>query len=86
MARSRSDPFRLPAVSYDYEPLIGALAECRAEVERLVRECGNRTPLSREAQAVIADIDGLAKLLPEGAASRVSPPRALHSTRTAGGR
>jgi hypothetical protein len=80
MKRSRSDPFRLPAVSYDYGPLIVAIAACREEIEKLTRECGNRTPLYREAQAALVDIDGLAKLLPDDVAGRVTPVRRLHST------
>ena len=81
MPRSRSNPFRQPSVDYDYEPLIQALKECRERAVHLTRECGNRLPLNREAEAVIHDIDALAKLLPGDAADRVTPKITLHSTR-----
>ena len=80
MSRSRSTAFKTPHVGYNYEPLIEALARCREEALRLKRECGDRTPIHHEAQAVIFDVDALAKLLPAGAAERVIPPQQLHST------
>ena len=64
MKQSRSNPFRTPSVSFDYGPVIEAMARCREEVERLTLEYGNRTPVRREAEAVLADLDGLGKLLP----------------------
>ena len=79
--KSRSTAFKTPHVGYNYEPLIEALARCREEVVRLQRECGNRTPIHHEAQAVIFDVEALAKLLPAGAAERVIPSNALHGTR-----
>ena len=81
MPRSRSNPFRTPPVSYDYGPLIEAMALCREQVERLTRECGNRLPLRREAEAVVHKIDALSKLLPDPHAIKVRPNRQLHSTR-----
>jgi len=76
MKRSRVYPFSLPAVSYHYE----AMATCRDQVERLSRECGERTPIRYEAEAVIMDIDALGRLLPEGAADRITPKTPLHRT------
>ena len=81
MTRSRYNAFRQPPVSYNYEPLIETLARCREEVERLMRECGDRTPLRHQAQAVILDVEALGRLLPDGAAERIVPARPLHSTR-----
>ena len=66
------------SVAFDYGPAVDAMAHYREELERLLRECGNRTPLHREAPAVIADIDGLSKLLPDGG-DQVVPNRRLHS-------
>ena len=63
---SKSNPFRTPPINYDCETLIRAMAQCREEVERLTRECGYRAPLRREAEAVVLDLDALAKPLPEG--------------------
>jgi len=80
MARSRSNPFRQPPVDYKYDPLIATLKECRERVVHLTRECGNRLPLNREAEAVIHDIDALAKLLPEGAADQIIPKPLLPTT------
>ena len=77
---SRSNPFRTPSINYDYGPLIEVMAQCREEVERLTRECGYRAPLRREAEAVVLDLDALARLLPEGAAEQIIPSRPLHST------
>jgi len=62
--------------------LIAALARCREEVVRLQRECGYRTPLHHECQAVVMDVDALAKLLPGDATERVIPAQHLHSTHT----
>ena len=81
MPRSRANPFRQPPVDYKYGPLIAALKECRERVVHLTRECGNRLPLNREAEAMIHDIDALAKLLPGGAADQIIPKSVLHSTR-----
>ena len=81
MPTSRSNPFRTPPVNFDYEPVIETMAQCREEVERLKREYGERLPMRREAEAVLHDIDALAKLLPDGAANRISPHRQWHSTR-----
>lgn len=82
MARSRSDPFKTPSPAYNYEPVIEAMAACREQVLKLSRECGNRTPLQSEATAVLADLEGLAKLLPvEDAVERVSPALGLPATR-----
>ena len=74
--------FKTPSIAYDYEPLIAALARCREEVVRLQRECGYRTPLNHECQAVVMSVEALAKLLPGGAADRIIPKRSLHATRT----
>ena len=79
MPRSRSNPFRTPPVSFNYEPVTEALARCREEVERLKRECGERLPLRREA--VLHHIDALAKLLPDEAVEQINPQRLRHSTR-----
>ena len=81
MSRSRSNPFRMPPVSYDYGPVIEALALCRERVVLLTRECGDRLPMRREAEAVLHDIDALVKQLPDDAESRIRPNRQLHSTR-----
>lgn len=80
----RSVAFKTPPVSYNYDPLIETLRRCREEVVRLQRECGNRTPLYHEAQAVIFDVEALAKLLPHDAAEKVIPSKALHGTRPSG--
>ena len=82
MPRSRSNPFKTPAVDYKYDPLIEAMALCRERLVLLTRECGDRLPMRREAEAVIHDIDALSKLLPEGAADRIIPKPPLHATRT----
>ena len=80
MPRSKYNPFKTPPVNYDYGPVVDALALCRERVTLLIRECGDRLPMRREAEAVIHDIDALAKLLPEGAADQVIPNQQLHST------
>lgn len=80
MSRSRNTAFKIPPITYDYDPLIKALARCREEVVRLQRECGYRTPIHHETQAVIMDVDALAKLLPSGAAEQVIPTQHLPST------
>ena len=54
----RAHDFRQPPVSYDYQPLIQSLALCRQEVERLKRECGDRTPLRHQAEAVARRCSG----------------------------
>ena len=81
MPRSRSNPFRTPPVSYDYGPVIEAMALCREEVEQLKRQCGERLPMRREAEALLHYIDALAKLLSDDAAERINPQRRWHSTR-----
>ena len=76
--------FKTPPITYDYERLVKALARCREEVVRLQRECGYRTPLNHECQAVVMDVEALAKLLPGDAASEVIPSQTLHATRPTG--
>lgn len=80
MSRSRSTAFKTPPITYDYEPLIAALARCREEVVRLQCECGHRTPLHDESQAVIMDVEALAKLQTGDAAERVIPFNKLHGS------
>jgi hypothetical protein len=58
-----------------------SLAACWEPADKKTRECGNRTPVHREAQAAIVDIDKLAKILPDGSSDRVVPVQPLHSTR-----
>ena len=74
--------FKTPSIAHDYEPLIAALARCREEVVRPQRECGYRTPLHHECQAVVMDVEALAKLLPVDAAERVIPSQTVHGTRS----
>lgn len=76
----RAHAFRQPPVSYDYNPLIETLARCREEVVRLKCECGDRTPLCHQAEAVTLEIEALAKLLPADAADKAIPKTMLHST------
>jgi len=56
------------SIAYDLDPLIVALARCRDEVIRRQRECGCRTPMHNECQAVVMDVEALAKLLQGDAA------------------
>ena len=81
---SRSVAFKTPPVSCNYTPLIGALARCREEVERLRRECGDRRSIHHDAHAMIFDVDALAKLLPAGVAERVIPKSVSHATQSTG--
>lgn len=80
MSRSRSTAFKTPPITYDSEPLVQALVRCREELVRLQRECGYRVPLYDECQAVLMDVDALAKLLPGDAAAEVIPRPAIHAT------
>jgi hypothetical protein len=72
-SRRRIDPFAHPdPEAFAYEPLLEALRLCRQEVERFRIACGPRNPAYREAEALSAQIDAVARLtrVPD-AASRV---------------
>jgi hypothetical protein len=65
----------------DYGALLKAMRDCRKHVNRLRGLCGLRNPLTREAEALIAQIDAVAALtrIP-GAEQRVKEVQLGHST------
>jgi hypothetical protein len=60
---------------------MAALRACRGEVLKLLRVTGQRTPLTREAEALVAQIDAVAMLsrIP-GALQMVDSQNPQHST------
>ncbi len=77
MANSNYSSFTMPSPNYDFDPLIEALARVREQIELLQLDCGNRTPLYRAAMATLLDIDGLARLLPEGSSDQIIPTKPI---------
>ena len=65
----------------DCEALLKAMRDCRKQANRLRGLCGLRNPLTREAEALIAQIDAVAALtLIPGAGQHVKEVQLGHST------
>ena len=80
--RKSLNPFHHPGSDeMDYRALLEAMRDCRKQVNRLRGLCGLRNPLTREAEALIAQIDAVAALtrLP-GAEQYVKEVQMGHST------
>ena len=80
--RKALDPFHHPVSGeMDYGTLLDAMRDCRRQVNRLRGLCGLRNPLTREAEALLAQIDAVAALtrIP-GAEQYVKEVQLGHST------
>ena len=61
--RTARDPFHHPDEDeVSYEMMLEAMAMCRREVQAFRAKCGARNPAFREAQALIEQIDAVARL------------------------
>ena len=76
------NPFHHPSHDeMDYDALLDAMRGCRKHVNRLRGLCGLRNPLTREAEALIAQIDAVAALTRvPGAEQYVKQSQLGHST------
>jgi hypothetical protein len=81
------NPFHHPGSGeVEYPSLLEAMRECRKHVNRLRGLCGLRNPLTREAEALIAQIDAVAALTRvPGAEQYVKEVQLGHSTPMARG-
>ncbi len=80
--RKAINPFHHPNSSeLDYGKLLDAMRDCRKQVNRLRGLCGLRNPITREAEALIAQIDAVAMLTRvPGAEQYVKDAQQRHST------
>ncbi len=80
--RKAINPFHHPGSDQmDYGALLDAMRDCRKQVNRLRGLCGLRNPLTREAEALIAQIDAVAALTRvPGAEQYVNQVQPGHST------
>ena len=85
--RKALNPFHHPgSEEVDYGALLEAMRDCRKHVNRLRGLCGLRNPLTREAEALIAQIDAVAALTRvPGAEQYVKDVQLGHSTPMARG-
>ncbi|MFY0609951.1 MAG: hypothetical protein JXQ99_00385 [Hyphomicrobiaceae bacterium] len=61
--RTARDPFHHPDQDeVSYEMMLEAMAMCRREVQAFRAQCGARNPAFREAQALVEQIDAVARL------------------------
>ena len=66
---------------FDYDELLEALRACRQVVHRFSSACGLRNPARREADALIEQIDAVARLSRvSGASEYVTPALVGHAT------
>ena len=80
--RKAINPFHHPdPAEMDYGALLEAMRNCRKQVNGLRGLCGLRNPLTREAEALIAQIDAVAALTRvPGAEQYVNKVQPGHST------
>jgi len=80
--RKAINPFYHPnSGELDYRALLNAMRDCRKHVNRLRGLCGLRNPLTREAEAQIAQIEAVATLTRvRGAEQYVNQVQPGHST------
>ena len=81
-ARKTLNPFHHPGTdAMDYGALLDDMRDCRKQVNRLRGLCGLRNPLTREAEALIVQIDAVAALTRvPGAEQYVNQVQPGHST------
>ncbi len=66
---------------FDYQELLEAMRVCRQVVQHFSSACGLRNPARREADALIEQIDAVARLSRvSGAREYVAPANLGHST------
>ena len=79
----RLNQFAHPAPDeFDYETLLETMRVCREQVQAFANACGLRNPARREADALIEQIDAVARLSRIGEAERIVRPSLVgHGTR-----